>query len=319
MATAVARNQGGHPQGGSSSSAKGATTKPVALTTDTWSRLLLEVLNQRLRATGQKLIPLTQNNINNIERIMATEVAGQQGGFLRDNNPLNTGTYATPHSGLYGGHTVQEYGIYINKFSTPLAGAQGTARYLEQYGANMIRALQQNAPTSIFAASSPWWKVGATPLKETAQGTTTPADLGQFAAGLGGGSTLTKAQQAIVSAYVKAARDGTQIPAKMAQAFSALSAATKQQVTNAIAAALASGSGVPASSPAGTVTSGLSSLASDFSGLGSILKDLGSSTWWKRVGIFAGGAALLVGGVAVFLSTTKPVQGAAKTAAGLIP
>ena len=96
--------------------------------------------------------------------------------------------------------------------------------------------------------------------------------------------------------------------------------------TSAIASALAGGTGVPKNSPAGrvagavgTLAEAVGTLANDFTGLSKLLGNLGSATWWKRVGIFAGGAALLVGGVAVFLSTTKPVQGAAKTAAGLIP
>ena len=292
---------------------KKATT--TTWTTDSWTTLLLDVLNQTLKAQGKKLIPISTNNIDNIERMMATEVAGQQGGFLRDNNPLNTGTYpGTP--GLYGGHVVMKFGTTINQFSTPLAGAQGTAIYLQKYGTNLIAALQQDAPTALFAGASPWWKVGSTPLKETTTGPVGPVGpVSQPPAGV--------ANQHVVNQILAQAATAKPWSAALRAEYLSLSAADRAATTKAVYAVLAKERNLSsmaqiaafiaslpgAAKRVATDTSApLNSIASDFSGLGTILSDLGSATWWKRVGIFVGGLALLGGGAVVFLSTTKPGQ-----------
>ena len=49
--------------------------------------------------------------------------------------------------------------------------------------------------------------------------------------------------------------------------------------------------------------------------LGKLLGELTSAGFWKRVGVFALGGALVIGGIVVFLQSTKPVQAAEGVAA----
>lgn len=53
---------------------------------------------------------------------------------------------------------------------------------------------------------------------------------------------------------------------------------------------------------------GASTAASALSDLGTIAGDLSSAAWWKRVGVFALGAAIFTIGLVGFISTTKPGQ-----------
>jgi hypothetical protein len=55
--------------------------------------------------------------------------------------------------------------------------------------------------------------------------------------------------------------------------------------------------------------------AEGLGGLGTLLGDLTSGTFWKRIGVFSLGAALTLVGLAVFISTTKPGQKATSDAA----
>jgi hypothetical protein len=63
------------------------------------------------------------------------------------------------------------------------------------------------------------------------------------------------------------------------------------------------GSGVNVQPPA--ILSGLSGLET---GIDTILTDITSTTWWKRVGIFVGGGILILGGIVLFVSTSKTGQ-----------
>ena len=266
-----------------------ATSTPV--TSTDWVKLLIAEINLQLIAQGsKKRVPLTANNIANLQRIIAGESAGNQAGFLRDNNPFNLGTWASPHSGVYGGTVVPEFGIYVNKFASPEAGAQGTAQAIvgQSNNAALLKALQQDAPTAIFggALSSSAWK-GA--------GYASPTGINRFSP-FTGSSPATSGLPKNVS-------------------FGASVMADKGVVGN-----LATGLGGVAGlvNPFGDLTSGLGGVANGVAGLGTLVGDLTSGTWWRRIGIGAGGIALIIGGTVLFLSQTqagKQVIGAATTAA----
>jgi Transglycosylase-like domain len=53
---------------------------------------------------------------------------------------------------------------------------------------------------------------------------------------------------------------------------------------------------------------GLSGLSGLEQGVDTVLTDITSAAWWKRIGIFTGGLALIVAGIAIFISTTKTGQ-----------
>lgn len=320
--TATKVREAAHP----APKAKATATK---WTTDLWTTALIDSLNVHLRATGQKLIPVTQNNIDNFERIMAAEVGGQSGGFLRDNNPLNVGTFCGAHGPLYGAEkTIAPYGpdprcsggaVYLNVFKTPLSGAQGTARYLQQYGGQLIKVLQQDAPTSLFAAASPWGSgdLGSAPLKETASATTT------FTGPSGGGGSTGqagpeapaakgKADSSLATqilAWVSSPHKGSKFPAQIQTRFDALSAADKAATLASVKAVLAKQRNLSLlaeiEAAGGGVKSGVASVTSDLSALPKLLGELGSAAFWKRIGIGAAGVVLIIGGIVVFLSSTK--------------
>ena len=131
------------------------------LSSDEWSAMLIEQINALL-PSGSKKILVTNNNIANIQRIIARESAGNQAGYLRDNNPLNLNTYSSPHSSLWPnlGQVVPEFGIYIQKFNSVQDGILATAyQFTSPNTSATLSALQNNAPPAVFGASlsnSPW-------------------------------------------------------------------------------------------------------------------------------------------------------------------
>lgn len=130
---------------------EGAATKtPYTVGSAEWAAALFGLLPK---------VAATPNNIANIQRIITVESAGNQAGYLRDNNPLNLNTYSTPHSSLPGGTIVHEFGIYVQTFPTVLAGLQATANQFNQDPA-LVKALQNNAPPAMFggALSTSAWK-----------------------------------------------------------------------------------------------------------------------------------------------------------------
>jgi hypothetical protein len=66
----------------------------------------------------------------------------------------------------------------------------------------------------------------------------------------------------------------------------------------------------PLGAAAGLATGGTSvpSAPSWTSELATLLGDLTSSAWWQRVGLFAGGVVLVIGGLVLFITTTKTGQ-----------
>ena len=272
----------------SQTSAKTPKATSTTVTSTDWVKLLIAEINLQLIAQGsKKRVPLTANNIANLQRIIAGESAGNQAGFLRDNNPFNLGTWASPHSGVYGGTVVPEFGIYVNKFASPEAGAQGTAQAIvgQSNNAALLKALQQDAPTAIFggALSSSAWK-GA--------GYASPTGINRFSP-FTGSSPTTAGLPKNVSVTVNGVH-------------------STQDVNNVLGASVNAATGGLAGNLA--TATGLGGVA----GLGTLVGDLTSGTWWRRIGIGAGGIALIIGGTVLFLSQTqagKQVIGAATTAA----
>lgn len=272
----------------SQTSAKTPKATSTTVTSTDWVKLLIAEINLQLIAQGsKKRVPLTANNIANLQRIIAGESAGNQAGFLRDNNPFNLGTWASPHSGVYGGTVVPEFGIYVNKFASPEAGAQGTAQAIvgQSNNAALLKALQQDAPTAIFggALSSSAWK-GA--------GYASPTGINRFSP-FTGSSPATAGLPKNVSVTVNGVH-------------------STQDVNNVLGASVNAATGGLAGNLA--TATGLGGVA----GLGTLVGDLTSGTWWRRIGIGAGGIALIIGGTVLFLSQTqagKQVIGAATTAA----
>ena len=272
----------------SQTSAKTPKATSTTVTSTDWVKLLIAEINLQLIAQGsKKRVPLTANNIANLQRIIAGESAGNQAGFLRDNNPFNLGTWASPHSGVYGGTVVPEFGIYVNKFASPEAGAQGTAQAIvgQSNNAALLKALQQDAPTAIFggALSSSAWK-GA--------GYASPTGINRFSP-FTGSSPATAGLPKNVSVTVNGVH-------------------STQDVNNVLGASVNAATGGLAGNLA--TATGLGGVA----GLGTLVGDLTSGTWWRRIGIGAGGIALIIGGTVLFLSQTqagKQAIGAATQAA----
>jgi hypothetical protein len=316
--------------------------KAVPLTTDLWTRLLLEAINANLKKSGKRLIPITQNNIDNFERIMAAEVGGQDGGFLRDNNPLNVGTFCGAHGPLYGAaRTVAPYGpdsrcsggsVYLNVFATPEAGAKGTATYLNEYGGQLIKVLQQDGPTALFAAASPWGAgdLGRAPLKESS----TKTVAARLAAGPGNASNpnapagpvappklLTQAQLVKKLKALIASGHPQRWTAQETYSFQQLTAAQRKAVTQELES-YAQTYNNPDTSIGADIGRGFDKTAnavkSTFSPFTKVLGDLGSAAFWKRIGIGAGGIVLIVAGTIVFLQSTKPVQAAESAAVKVV-
>jgi hypothetical protein len=196
-------------------------------TTTEWAVLLLAQLPN---------VPITLNNVLNIERWMASEEPA--GAWLARDNPLN----ASVGSGTSDGTGAQPD---VN------TGITNTAGMIEQSNMSAIlAALQQNASTSTFEAAvvaSPW---ASSHYGNGADFSSTP--LFAFATGTGGNPT----------------------------------------------------------GAVGQATSGVGSTLSDLGlgGLSSVVSDISSSAWWKRVGIFALGGTLVVVGLAGFLATSDQGQ-----------
>jgi len=123
-----------------------------AISSAVWAAALLEKLKK----------PVTAINIQNIQRWIEAESAGNQAGFLRDNNPLNLNTYTTRHGSLPNGSIVQEFGIYVQTFPSVEGGITATANQLEQEPA-LMAVLQQSGSASLFggALSTTAWSSGS--------------------------------------------------------------------------------------------------------------------------------------------------------------
>lgn len=124
-----------------------------AISTATWAAALLEKIGA----------PVTANNIANIQRLIGAESGGNQAGFLRDNNPFNLNTGASPHANLYpGGSIVPEFGIYVQVFDSVEAGITATANQIRLNPA-LLAVLKNNGSPALFggALSTSAWRTGS--------------------------------------------------------------------------------------------------------------------------------------------------------------
>jgi hypothetical protein len=120
------------------------TTKAPAnnqWTTSAWAAVALKKAGK----------PVTANNVQNLQRWINAETGGQQGGWARDNNPLNmTG---------YGSHPPANSSTFYS-FSDLNAAADAFAGFMKQSNMSGISAaLSANAPAPMFSAAvvaSPW-------------------------------------------------------------------------------------------------------------------------------------------------------------------
>jgi len=230
-----------------------------------WAAFLIEQFNAAGKVNGGFSlngggIPLTLNNIQNIERWMVAE-----------NNPSTWATRNNPLNASLGTSAADGTGSYANLTSA----ATNTAAMLAQsnmYG--IAQALLNNAPPALFSAAvvqSPW----------------ASSHYGVAAAGA-------------PSQYVQPGRGLDYIAnISLPSQISAGSGATV----------------LPADPGAATPGLGISIPGTAWIGeLGTLLGDLLNVALWKRLGVFLGGTALMVVGLSIFLSTTKPGQQAISTA-----
>ncbi len=243
------------------------TTKKTATTAAT-PTLWVEAL---LTAIGA---PITQNNVSNLGRVITGETAGQPGGFLRDNNPLNLNTWGSPHASLPNGHIVTMTGqcgktVWVQQFNTIQDGIKATAdTILSSNNASLLAALRNNVPTSMFGAalSTSSWKGGPYSSQkgitnyQPATGTITPG-LGTNPTGLIG------------------------------------------QITHPIehGVNLMLGGGQP-------LTGEVKSVAAPITTTAGFIGKITDPTNLKNVGIFVGGLALTVTGLVILFSATKGKQ-----------
>ena len=301
--------------------------------------------------------------------ITAEGSLGQQGGFLRDNNPWNIGTGCSA-TGAYGGTPKAPYGpdprcgggpVYLNTFATPLEGAKATAQYLTNFGG--FSPLVLNAPSSVVLKGT-WYKgdakaAAAVPVTAAAvataaralgtspstlatgttapkdiPGTSTPADaaaIHQFWATLRSfgvqAPNLNATQEKLAyelflhtyydvplpSTYGPTVRTLTR-PEQLAVSNAVEAVARAQYLSSTSIANQLDPTRIPSEVAQGvknTVGNPLGGLAA----IGAFFSDISSGAFWKRIGVFALGGALVIGGGIIFLSTTKPVQ----MAEGLVP
>lgn len=245
------------------------TTTPPAKSSGTvtptlWVEALLTAINA----------PITQNNVSNLGRIITGETAGQQGGFLRDNNPFNVNTWGSPHQTLGNGKIVTMPGqggktVWVQQFNTITDGIQATANtLLSPNNSTLLAALRNNVPTNMFGAAlstSSWKGAGYASTKgitnyQPATGNVTP--------GLGVNPT-----------------------------------GTLGQITGPIGHGLnlLLGGGAP-------LTGEVQSAAKPITSVTGLIGKITNPTNLKNVGIFVAGLALTVTGLVILFSATKGKQ-----------
>lgn len=209
------------------------------------------------QTTESATVPITLNNIENIERWMEAEEPS--GDWFHNNNPLN----------------INAGGSGSDTFPNLAVAAQKTAQVITQPNmAPILDVLLNDAPPPTFSAavvSTPWaashYGVAAAgaPLKYIVPG-----------------RTITYLATIPLPDQVSAGTGADVLPADPGQA-------------NPESDFLPTSSGL-------------------FGDLEAFIADVLDAAFWKRVGLFVGGAVLIIMGTAVFISTTKPGQEAISTA-----
>jgi hypothetical protein len=223
-------------------------------------------------------LPVTQNNISNIQRWITTETGGQQGTWARDNNPLNmTG---------YGSVRPSQYVFY--QFPSLDRSATVFGLFMNQNNMAPIRAaLAANAPLPMFSAAltNSAWNVNTSSGKSYGgnpnwllayQPTTTRVNLNEL------------------TPNIKVANTP---PSSMGSTSATMPTSTSS-----------SGGGILSNIP---IIGGAVSAAE---ATGKVASHLIDPNFWKRIGIGAAGLALIGTGTILFISTTNTAKSALRTA-----
>lgn len=247
-------------------------------TTDSWAALVLSDAG----------LPVTANNIANLTKVIRAESlgnlfpSGATGNWLRDNNPFNV-------AGFYGGTATQQFGTTVYTYSTPENGANATAQEINSPVMSNIRAaLAADAPPAVFghAWQSSAWASG----------------------GYGGANIGTD----FAAYFADAAGNAT------AQLSNPLHRAANATTVSILGDALNNAAGLGGITNLGGISNATGGALSGLGAIGNVFGKLGDATFWRRIGIFAGGAAIFGIGLAVFFASTdtgkKTIAAAAKAA-----
>jgi hypothetical protein len=260
------------PQTAQEQAAVAGNASPDQFTNVTWAALVLTLAGD----------PVTQNNIDNFTTWMTAENgASTWTGTAGKNNPLNNGLGSGGGSGLGSYPDLATAALYAAK------GIEGGISGSECGGAPkgvINSALRANAPWAVFqrAVVSSGWAGGCY----------------QGSGFLGLTSASPPPTVSVTQAAAHKSTNGPSIGSVSNAIFNSTSA-----LQNVGASANTLTGGV-----AGAVGSALGGAAGVEAAASKILTDLGSANWWKRVGIFTLGGALMVGGIILFVSTTKTGQ-----------
>ena len=227
-------------------------------------------------------LPVTANNVANLTKVIRAESlgnlfpSGATGNWLRDNNPFNV-------AGFYGGTATSQFGTTVYTYPTPEAGAAATAQEINSPVMSSIRAaLAADAPASLFGSA--WGSSG-------------------WAAGGYGGANI-----------------GTDFAAYFADAAGNVTGALGNPLHRAANATTVGITIPPSLDPlnplggtglGGTSNNPLSGLAA----IGGFFSKASSAAFWRRIGVFSGGAVIFGVGLAVFFASTDAGKKAISTAA----
>jgi len=251
-------------------------TKPPSTTWSTadWAALALKRAN----------LPVTQNNISNIQRWITTETGAQQGTWARDNNPLNmTG---------YGSVRPSQYVFY--QFPSLDRSATVFGLFMNQNNMAPIRAaLAANAPLPVFSAAltNSAWNVNTSSGKSYGGN---PNWLLAYA------PTTTSVNVNELTPTVKVSNT----PASSG----GTTGGSKPSTTSTNTSTNSGGGGILSHIP---IIGGAISAAEATGKLASHLID---PNFWKRVGIGAAGLSLIWTGTIIFVLSTDTAKSAIKQA-----
>ena len=231
--------------------------------------------------------PITSNNISNVTRWIANESAGNTfdngatGNWLRDNNPLNI------NSTFDGAVPVTHSWGTVFTYPDPLTGAKATADFITKNTPNVGAALKSDAPASLLgsAIQQAGWAAGG-------YGGANP---------VAGGAWLTDVTGRTTNALTNP-----------------LHRAANATTTSVLGDALNNAAGIGGISNLGGVAGATGGALSGLGAIGNVFGKLGDPTFWRRIGVFSGGAAIFTIGLVVFFVSSdtgkKTIAAAAKVA-----
>jgi len=254
-------------------------TKPPSTTWSTadWAALALKRAN----------LPVTQNNISNIQRWITTETGAQQGTWARDNNPLNmTG---------YGSVRPSQYVFY--QFPSLDRSATVFGLFMNQNNMAPIRAaLAANAPLPVFSAAltNSAWNINTSSGKSYG----------------GNPNWLLAYQPTTTRVNVNELTPSIKVSNTPASSF-------KLTGSSSGSSSGSMGSGTKKPSGGGGLLSHIPIIGGAISAteaVGSVASHLIDPNFWKRIGIGLAGIALIGTGATIFILSTDTAKSAIKQA-----